>query len=54
MVGELQGEHQFPPESARKGRRCVLIEGAPDEFHGSDPLTTRYDTTAGCLVVYLD
>lgn len=54
MVGELQGEAQFPPESARKGRRCMLIEGAPDEFHNSDPLTTRYDSTAGCLVVYLD
>lgn len=53
MVGELQGEHQFPPESARKGRRCVLIPGEADEFH-IDPNTARYDVTAGCLVIYLD
>lgn len=54
MVGEHQGEHQFPPESARKGRRCKLIPMTAQEAAPQIGENVRYDNTAECLVVYLD
>jgi hypothetical protein len=54
MVGELQGEHQFPPESARKGRRCKLIPMAPEDYVADNIGESRYDVTSGCAVYYLD
>lgn len=55
MVGELQGEHQFPPESARKGRRCKLIPMSASEYLAEySDFNSRYDQTAECAVLYLD
>ena len=46
-VGELQGELQRPPESLRKGRRCVLTP---------TPLIdeAEYDEVAQMFVTYLE
>lgn len=59
MVGELQGEHQFPPESARKGRRCKLVPMEEQDYNvmvslADDPYPSRYDISTGCAVYYLD
>lgn len=54
MVGEHQGESQFPPESARKGRRCRLIPMTVQTAAPFIGYNVRYDNTAECLVVYLD
>ncbi len=54
MVGELQGEAQFPPESIRKGRRCKLVPMDVNDYAPDDHAESRYDVTSGCAVYYLD
>ena len=47
-VGEMQGDSQRPPESARRGRRVQLLDAPPEtgEF--------RVDETVGKFVLYLE
>lgn len=46
-VGELQGELQHPPESLRKGRRCLILDY---------PITDDavLDRTLGKFIEYLE